>query len=127
MVAADGPTTPYSRDFKLKLRHFRSTLVHKDGKVTLFVRRDDVFQTSFAAVMTTPVLTLTQVPYVVFDGESGLDYGGVQREWFYLLSHEGIQGTSRPCHYQVLWDDSGFSADELEVSDIVRGRFRFFS
>ena len=34
---------------------------------------------------------------------------------FYLLSHEGIQGTSRPCHYQVLWDDSGFSADELEV------------
>ena len=46
---------------------------------------------------------------------------------FYLLSHEGIQGTSRPCHYQVLWDDSGFSADELEVSDIVRGRFRFFS
>eukprot|EP00092_Neocalanus_flemingeri_P007368 GFUD01007955.1.p1 GENE.GFUD01007955.1~~GFUD01007955.1.p1 ORF type:complete len:1043 (+),score=306.14 GFUD01007955.1:186-3314(+) len=34
---------------------------------------------------------------------------------FYLLSHEGIQGTSRPCHYQVLWDDSDFSADELEV------------
>merc|ERR1712013_957062 len=34
---------------------------------------------------------------------------------FYLLSHEGIQGTSRPCHYHVLWDDSGFTADELEV------------
>merc|ERR1719430_2167183 len=29
---------------------------------------------------------------------------------FYLLSHEGIQGTSRPCHYHVLWDDSGFTA-----------------
>ena len=30
----------------------------------------------------------------------------------YLLSHEGIQGTSRPCHYQVLWDD--MTADKLE-------------
>jgi len=34
---------------------------------------------------------------------------------FYLVSHEGIQGTSRPCHYQVLWDDSNMSADELET------------
>merc|ERR1711972_1117359 len=34
---------------------------------------------------------------------------------FYLLSHEGIQGTSRPCHYHVLWDDSNFTADELET------------
>ena len=31
---------------------------------------------------------------------------------FYLLSHEGIQWT---VDYQVLWDDSQFSADELEV------------
>ena len=28
---------------------------------------------------------------------------------FYLVSHEGIQGTSRPCHYQVLWDDRYYS------------------
>ena len=34
---------------------------------------------------------------------------------FYLLSHEGIQGTSRPCHYHVLWDDNDFTADELET------------
>ena len=34
---------------------------------------------------------------------------------FYLVSHEGIQGTSRPCHYQVLWDDSDLHADELET------------
>ena len=26
--------------------------------------------------------------YVKFQGESGLDYGGLAREWFYLLSHE---------------------------------------
>jgi len=34
---------------------------------------------------------------------------------FYLVSHEGIQGTSRPCHYHVLWDDSNFHADDLEI------------
>ena len=33
---------------------------------------------------------------------------------YYLLSHEGIQGTSRPTHYHVLWDDSDMSADDLE-------------
>ena len=26
--------------------------------------------------------------WVKFDGEKGLDYGGVSREWFFLLSHE---------------------------------------
>jgi len=33
---------------------------------------------------------------------------------FYLVSHEGIQGTSRPTHYQVLWDDADMRADDLE-------------
>jgi eukaryotic translation initiation factor 2C len=33
---------------------------------------------------------------------------------FYLCSHAGIQGTSRPSHYHVLWDDNGFAADELQ-------------
>ncbi len=33
---------------------------------------------------------------------------------FYLCSHQGIQGTSRPSHYHVLWDDNHFDADELQ-------------
>ncbi|KRX24858.1 Protein argonaute-2 [Trichinella nelsoni] len=33
---------------------------------------------------------------------------------FYLCSHAGIQGTSRPSYYHVLWDDNNFSADEIQ-------------
>ncbi|CAJ0564733.1 unnamed protein product, partial [Mesorhabditis spiculigera] len=33
---------------------------------------------------------------------------------FYLCSHAGIQGTSRPSHYHVLWDDNNMTADELQ-------------
>ncbi|XP_051113404.1 protein argonaute 5-like [Andrographis paniculata] len=33
---------------------------------------------------------------------------------FYLCSHAGIQGTSRPAHYHVLHDENGFTADNLQ-------------
>merc|ERR1712071_747874 len=34
---------------------------------------------------------------------------------FFLVSHQGIQGTSRPTHYHLLWDDSKMSSDELQT------------
>ncbi|XP_042908422.1 protein argonaute-4 [Parasteatoda tepidariorum] len=33
---------------------------------------------------------------------------------FYLCSHLGLKGTSRPAHYTVLEDDNEFSADDLQ-------------
>ncbi|KAL5250057.1 hypothetical protein ACHWQZ_G015956 [Mnemiopsis leidyi] len=34
---------------------------------------------------------------------------------FYLNSHAGIQGTNRPCHYTVLYDDSDMSPDMIQL------------
>ncbi|XP_010933336.1 protein argonaute MEL1 [Elaeis guineensis] len=34
---------------------------------------------------------------------------------FYLCSHAGIKGTSRPTHYHVLLDENHFSADTLQM------------
>jgi hypothetical protein len=35
-----------------------------------------------------PAYELRRRLYIIFRGEEGLDYGGVAREWFLLLSHE---------------------------------------
>ncbi|CAB4375543.1 unnamed protein product [Rhizophagus irregularis] len=34
---------------------------------------------------------------------------------FYLLSHAGLHGTSRPTHYHVLYDQNGFDANKLQM------------
>lgn len=52
------------------------------------VRRDNIFEDSFNEVMRLPAADLKKRFMVKFEGEEGLDYGGVSREFFFLLSHE---------------------------------------
>ncbi|KAJ3022179.1 eukaryotic translation initiation factor 2C, 2 [Thoreauomyces humboldtii] len=33
---------------------------------------------------------------------------------FYLTSHAGLQGTSKPAHYHVLYDETHFAADDIQ-------------
>ena len=59
-----------------------------NAKENIMISRSDVLGTSLSAVMKLGPRELQRTPYVTFHGERGLDYGGLQREWFYLLSHE---------------------------------------
>lgn len=82
----------YSRDYKQKYMNFRSKLVPLRRIPNTFdfpVRRNHLFEDSYNAVMNVrDVEHLKARLYVRFEGETGLDYGGLAREWFYLLSHE---------------------------------------
>ena len=53
------------------------------------LRRDRLFEDSYNVIMNVrDVEHLKSRLYVEFQGETGLDYGGLAREWFHLLSHE---------------------------------------
>lgn len=87
-----GPAIPYSRDYKRKYEYFRSTLKAPTGipnKFDIKVSRKSLMEDSFNAIMsvTSPEVMKAKL-WIEFDGEVGLDYGGVSREFFYLLSRE---------------------------------------
>lgn len=58
------------------------------GHCRLEVSRSEVFEESYRLVMKKSGKELRRRLMVKFRGEEGLDYGGVAREWLYLLSHE---------------------------------------
>jgi E3 ubiquitin-protein ligase NEDD4 len=52
------------------------------------VKRTWLQATAMPVIMKIPVSKLREGLYIKFEGESGLDYGGLSREFFFLLSHE---------------------------------------
>ncbi|KAF4576917.1 hypothetical protein EYR36_004901 [Pleurotus pulmonarius] len=86
----DESAPKYKRDYRRKVVYFRSQprMQVSPGKCEIKVRRSHILEDSFTAVMAFPATDLKRRLMVSFDGEEGLDYGGVSREWFFLLSHE---------------------------------------
>lgn len=57
-----------------------------EGQVTVLVKRENLFEDSFNLINNLDNETLTRRLFIRFEGEKGLDYGGMSREWFLLLS-----------------------------------------
>ncbi|XP_019742342.1 E3 ubiquitin-protein ligase NEDD4-like isoform X1 [Hippocampus comes] len=90
--AITGPAVPYSRDYKQKYDYFRKKLekpVNIPNKFAMKVRRNAVLEDSYRQILLVkrPDLLKARL-WVEFEGEKGLDYGGLAREWFFLMSKE---------------------------------------
>ncbi|XP_052098137.1 E3 ubiquitin-protein ligase NEDD4-like isoform X1 [Mytilus californianus] len=87
-----GPAVPYSRDYKRKHDYFRSKLRKPQNipnKVDIKVTRERIFEDSYRVISSIKRIDFLKARlWIEFEGEVGLDYGGVAREWFYLLSKE---------------------------------------
>ncbi|PVF96727.1 putative ubiquitin-protein ligase [Serendipita vermifera] len=86
----DSNVPQYKRDFRRKLIYFRSQPAMRppSGNVHIKVRRNYIFEDSYAEIMRLSPTDLKKRLMITFEGEPGLDYGGVSREFFFLLSHE---------------------------------------
>uniref|UniRef100_A0A8C1KCN4 HECT-type E3 ubiquitin transferase n=1 Tax=Cyprinus carpio TaxID=7962 RepID=A0A8C1KCN4_CYPCA len=86
----NGPQITYVRDFKAKVHYFRfwCQQLAMPQHIKIHVSRKTLFEDSFQQIMSCHPQDLRRRLWIIFPGEEGLDYGGVAREWFFLLSHE---------------------------------------
>ena len=83
----DQNVPQYKRDFRRKLIYFRSqpALRILSGQCHVKVRRSHIFEDSYAEIMRASAQDLKKRLMIKFDGEDGLDYGGLSR-YVLLLS-----------------------------------------
>ncbi|KAL1491124.1 hypothetical protein ABEB36_011767 [Hypothenemus hampei] len=89
---AYGVPRAYERSFKWKISQFRFLCQSNalPSHIKIQVSRQTLFEDSFHTIMRLPAYELRRRLYIMFKGEEGLDYGGVSREWFFLVSHEAL-------------------------------------
>ncbi|XP_055551455.1 E3 ubiquitin-protein ligase Nedd-4-like isoform X5 [Wyeomyia smithii] len=87
-----GQVVPYSRDYKRKYEYLKGQLrkpANVPNKIEIKIRRASILEDSYRIINSiTKVDLLKTKLWIEFEGEAGLDYGGLAREWFYLLSKE---------------------------------------
>uniref|UniRef100_A0A672SAB3 E3 ubiquitin-protein ligase n=1 Tax=Sinocyclocheilus grahami TaxID=75366 RepID=A0A672SAB3_SINGR len=83
---------PYSREFKQKYDYFRKKLKKPadiPNRFEMKLHRNNILEESYRRIMSMKRPdSLKARLWIEFESEKGLDYGGVAREWFFLLSKE---------------------------------------
>ncbi|XP_078540998.1 E3 ubiquitin-protein ligase NEDD4 isoform X2 [Lissotriton helveticus] len=91
-LAITGPAVPYSRDYKRKYEYFRKKLKKTTdipNRFDMKLRRSALFEDSYRRIIAIKRADVLKARlWIEFDSEKGLDYGGVAREWFFLISKE---------------------------------------
>ncbi|VDK68818.1 unnamed protein product [Litomosoides sigmodontis] len=89
-LGANGLPMSFERTFRWKIAQFRYLCLSNSipNHVKIVVSRNSLFEDSYQEIMRKNPVDLRRRLYIQFRGEEGLDYGGVAREWFFLLSHE---------------------------------------
>ncbi|KAG0654700.1 hypothetical protein C6P46_001535 [Rhodotorula mucilaginosa] len=96
------------------------------GGCRLIVRRSNLFEDAFAEVMRLPAEELKKRLMVSFKGEEGVDFGGVSREFFFLLSHAIFdpsyclfEPTEKTSYTLQINPNSGINPEHLEYFTFV--------
>ncbi|XP_053573480.1 E3 ubiquitin-protein ligase NEDD4 isoform X2 [Bombina bombina] len=91
-AAITGPAVPYSRDYKRKYEYFRKKLKKQTdipNRFEMKLRRTALLEDSYRKIISVKRADILKARlWIEFDSEKGLDYGGVAREWFFLISKE---------------------------------------
>lgn len=84
----DANVPQYKRDFRRKLIYFRSqpAMRAQPGNCQIKIRRNHIFEDSYAEIMRQTPNDLKKRLMIKFDGEDGLDYGGLSRCVIFLSS-----------------------------------------
>ncbi|XP_071960768.1 E3 ubiquitin-protein ligase SMURF2-like isoform X2 [Antedon mediterranea] len=127
---SSSPQAPrYQRDLVQKLKSIHAELQQlqpQTGHCRLEVSRENIFEESYRQIMKLKPKDLRKRLMIKFKSEEGLDYGGIAREWLYLLSHEmlnpyyGLFQYSRDDIYTLqINPDSGVNPDHLSYFHFV--------
>ncbi|GAA5839821.1 hypothetical protein JCM3766R1_004623 [Sporobolomyces carnicolor] len=118
------------RDFRRKLVYFRSQPALRTnvagGDLRVVVRRTNLFEDAFSEVMKYPKTELKKRLMITFKGEEGVDFGGVSREFFFLLSHAVFdpsyclfEPTEKGNYTLQINPNSGINPEHLEYFQFV--------